>query len=387
MGINNNRYQKNANTALVTRTIWNRPGISRVEIADQLGLYRSTVTNIINALIDSRVVYEGEVKLQNDRGGRRPVGLQLNSRFGCVLGIDVQPSRYHVVMLDMVGNVLHTHSGTFHGNDVTKAVAKAVHSVASQLERSGRPLLAICLGIPGVVDSAHGIIVKSLPLETYNLHLAEELSSVVDLPVFLDNDANCHAWFELGKHRREALENFLCVFGVYNQDNKGIHHYHNFGIGLGLAINNRVFSGHNWSAGEFVTNSWRTGNEGQSGLPLDLVAHIAQNPIGYRLFIKDFFSSLVSIVTALDPQVCFIQGEPFAGYTGFSSVLEEEVPQFVPALERIGCQLTIEQYDPHVVAKGAAMMYLQKLFSVPELSGNISTSMVLWDEVIGQASR
>ena len=60
MRINNNNFQKNANTSLVAQLIWKSPGISRVDIARELNLYRSTVTNIISALIDDEVVYEGE---------------------------------------------------------------------------------------------------------------------------------------------------------------------------------------------------------------------------------------------------------------------------------------------------------------------------------------
>ncbi|MCH3908520.1 MAG: winged helix-turn-helix transcriptional regulator [Sphaerochaeta sp.] len=50
MRINNNNYQKNANIALVSQMIWKNPGISRVEIARQLDLYRSTVTSIISTI-------------------------------------------------------------------------------------------------------------------------------------------------------------------------------------------------------------------------------------------------------------------------------------------------------------------------------------------------
>ena len=46
MPIDNNMFQKNANTSLVARLVWQRKSISRAEIARGLGLYRSTVTNI-----------------------------------------------------------------------------------------------------------------------------------------------------------------------------------------------------------------------------------------------------------------------------------------------------------------------------------------------------
>ncbi|WP_422481336.1 ROK family transcriptional regulator [Pleomorphochaeta sp. DL1XJH-081] len=386
MGINNNKYQRNANTALITRTIWQNPGISRVEIADMLGLYRSTVTNIVSSLIESQVLYEGQLLAGSDKGGRRRVGLQLNAQFGCVIGIDLQPGVFHLVVMDIVGNVLHTHSGNFSKIDLAKVVLGILKTAGRVLERLRRPILALCLSVPGAVDSSAGIIIHSLPLDIHDYPLGENLASRLSFPILVDNDANCYTWLQLGIHRKEQLEDFLCIFGVYHEPGKGYVKSDSLGIGIGIAIQNRVYAGHNWNAGEMVTNSWRTGLEGQSGLPGDLYSHIAKNPVGYRLFIKDFFSSLVPVVSTLDPQKCFIQGEPFAGYTGFITVLEEEVPQFLGALERIGCILDVEHFDPHSAAKGAAMMFLQKLYSVPKLSAERTDHLLLWDQIIDIAS-
>ena len=387
MGINNNRYQKNANIALVTRTIWRKPGISRVEIAQQLGLYRSTVTNIITALIEQQVVHEGSLLKGHGKGGRHAVGLQLNSHFGCIIGIDLQPSYFHLVIVDIVGTVLHSHSGTFAKGDLYKIIVGAIRSIWKVIERLRRPLHAICLAVPGVVDYVDGNIIHSLPLEVEQYPLSERLTKQFGVPVLLENDANCYAWLQLGAYRKQSLANFLCVVGVYHDKNKEYQRIDSLGLGLGVGIHGAVFRGHQGAAGEFVTNSWRGGIEGQSGLPNDVYAHMIESPSGYHLFMKDFFSSLVPVITALNPEICFVQGEPFSDREFFLAVLEQEVPQFIPALERAGCQLKIEPYNPHALAKGAAMMFLQKLYSVPELSGKPTIDYVLWDDVLATVKR
>ena len=89
MPINNNMFQKNTNTALVTETIWRKGEISRVDISRSLHLYRSTVTNIISFLLDSGVVLEGETTGSPSQGGRKPILLRINDEFGCVFGIDI----------------------------------------------------------------------------------------------------------------------------------------------------------------------------------------------------------------------------------------------------------------------------------------------------------
>jgi DNA-binding transcriptional regulator LsrR (DeoR family) len=91
MQINNN-FQKNANMSMAARLLWRYPGISRIDIAKKLGVYRSTISNIINALVETGVVLESRKENCSSLGGRKPLQLELNPDFGCVAGIELQPS-------------------------------------------------------------------------------------------------------------------------------------------------------------------------------------------------------------------------------------------------------------------------------------------------------
>ena len=89
MNINNNNFQKNSNISRTLEIIWRKNSVSRVEIARQLDLYRSTVSNIINYLIDVGLVLETEEGASHPQGGRKPIHLSLNESFGGILGIEI----------------------------------------------------------------------------------------------------------------------------------------------------------------------------------------------------------------------------------------------------------------------------------------------------------
>ncbi len=379
MGITNSRFQKNANVSLVTRTIWRSRGISRVQIADELGLYRSTVTNIVSTLIDAKVVHEVDIVHGKGGSGRRPVGLDLDGSFGCVVGIELQAGVHHVAIMDIAGTVLYTASGEFTKSDLTKVVVSVMKSLSTTLSRLHRPVLAIGIAAPGVIDSTSGRILHSIPLDVFSFDMSEPLHEKFGVPVLLDNDANCFAWLELGRHRKQRFENFLCILGVRHAGGKGYDRADRLGIGLGLAIDGRVYAGQHWSAGEMVTHSWSAHHEGQSGLE--------RSSDDQRQFIRDFFTSLIPVISTLDPQSCIVQGEPLSANPDFPTLLKKEVPQFLPALERNGCAFVVEPFDPHAVAKGAAMAFLWKLYSMPEVSGQSSASRILWDEVMQSAAQ
>ena len=109
--LNNNTYQKNQNMTLIAELIWKTGGIARADIARRLGLYRSTVTNIVGYLMDAGVVVEGETMDSNPLGGRRPTVLKLNRRFGFVVGVDLQPSHWRMSFHDISGELLKTYEG------------------------------------------------------------------------------------------------------------------------------------------------------------------------------------------------------------------------------------------------------------------------------------
>src|SRR5713226_2374674 len=79
-------------------------GISRAELAEELGLSRSTVSTIVGDLLADSVIVERGAGLS--RGGRRPIELQINRDAGRVVGVDIGASHLMVVVADLCGEVL-----------------------------------------------------------------------------------------------------------------------------------------------------------------------------------------------------------------------------------------------------------------------------------------
>lgn len=385
MRINNNNFQKNANTSLVAQLVWKSPGISRVDIARELKLYRSTVTNIISALIDDEVVYEGEEGSGMSRGGRKPIILRLNEKFGCVAGFDIQPSHYRIVILDIAGSMLFQDKGKLPDMGFEGILEFLMAFVLKEVALLGLPLLAVCAGIPGIVDADNGVVLYAEPFNLNDFDVHSFFAHRYDVPVFIENDANCTAWLEMTVNRNVNLGDFLCLMADYHEGNYQFGDRSGIGVGIGLSIGGKVYHGSHHSAGEIRTLSWRGHNRGQNGLPEDLLMHSVDDRISWETWMVDLFSSLVPVLSVVDPRVVFIHGKPFSDEKHIRFVLETQCPQFLALLNKINCKLIFDVQDEAVVAKGAAMMFLQKLFAVPELSALEGRSHFCWDDVIAQA--
>jgi predicted NBD/HSP70 family sugar kinase len=384
MRINNNEFQKNANTSLVAQLIWKNPGISRVDIARELNLYRSTVTNIIASLIDNEVVYEGEEGSGVSRGGRKPITLRLNEEFGLVAGFDIQPSHYRLVILDITGKTLFEEQGKLPEMDFESIIISLMDIVLRETDRIGIPLIAVVGGIPGIVNAEDGIIIYAEPFGLRNFDFHGFLSSRYDVLVFVENDANCTAYLDMTVNRNINLGDFICMFADYHEGNYQFDDRAGIGVGIGLSLDGKVYHGSHHSSGEIRTLSWRGHHTGQTGLPEELLIQSVSETAAWEAFMLDLFASLVPVVSVLDPRVLFIHGRPFAEEERLRTLLTKRCPQFLDLLEKVGCKLFFDTRDATVVAKGAAMMFLQKLFAVPELSEMESKTHFDWEDVISQ---
>src|SRR5262249_5373475 len=85
------------NRRAVLNCVRTRGPIARVAIAKRTGLSRTTVSSIIDELLDEGLVREGEHLDAAPSGGRRATLVHFNSSAGFVLGLDV--GRTHCILL------------------------------------------------------------------------------------------------------------------------------------------------------------------------------------------------------------------------------------------------------------------------------------------------
>ncbi len=120
---------------------------------------------------------------------------------------------------------------------VIERISRCVREAVEGCDLSLEQIKGIGIGAPGVVDAGMGRVVFAPNLGWRNIDLQHELESLLGRPVVIENDTN------------------LCTLGVYQAElkNKPRHMLGVFlgtGIGGGLIIDGKLFSGFNHSAGE-----------------------------------------------------------------------------------------------------------------------------------------
>ena len=244
---------RSINTSQVLREIWLHRGISRVQIARNLDLDKSTISSIVAELLAAGIVAETEHGSAGPKGGRKPVFLTLNCSYGRVLGIEMRPEGYVAVAADLEGRVIGSWSGSMRitGTNLRESFVEISAGLRARLDSSA-PLLGIGVGLSGVVNPQKALIRYSIPLRIETpWDFRRQVADGYDLPVFIENDANACAWGEVGFHRSKRLRDFVFVLSEFRSVQETQLPHERIGVGLGIVIDGRVHRGRSFSAGEF----------------------------------------------------------------------------------------------------------------------------------------
>ncbi|UGS34634.1 Glucokinase [Capillimicrobium parvum] len=155
----------------------------------------------------------------------------------CVIGVDLGGTKLLAGAVDGELRVHHRALRSSRGN-VTREVLSIIEgAVREAIEAVGGAAEGVGLGIPSTIDRRRGVSVYATHLPLAGVPVADLLAERLDLPVFMDNDANLAMLVE---HRAGAARGvdhaLMLTLGT--------------GIGGGILVDGRVYRGSQGAAGE-----------------------------------------------------------------------------------------------------------------------------------------
>ncbi len=226
---------RDINRRIVLNLIRTRQPISRADLARTSGMQRSTISLIVEELVDEHWVIEGPTgRLPR---GRRPTFLRLNDD-RLIIGVDIRPIQMTVALADVNGR-LSSQRLIATPPDPKLALKLVIQEIKAMMASSGgKKIEGVGISLPGRVDYASGRLVFAPNLKWRDVDIARPIVEATGLEVEMDNAANAcvlaAAWFD----RLQSHTNIVVV--TISE-----------GIGTGIWVNGQLVRGLRGMAGEF----------------------------------------------------------------------------------------------------------------------------------------
>ena len=145
------------NQFAIKEIVYKSGPVSRLEIADRLGLTLPTITTNVSSMLKSRLFKEVDGPHEARTIGRRTMYIDMNEDYGLFMGIEIRGSARRGVIVDMRGNIIASDSDEEPYSDYTDAVrssAKLAASLAGRIKGGFKAVECIGLSMPGIIDSS-----------------------------------------------------------------------------------------------------------------------------------------------------------------------------------------------------------------------------------------
>ncbi len=374
--VGNSQFQKVANAALVIDYLRRHRKVSRQDIAKAVGLRPSSVTYIINRLMQQGIVQEVSGLANSTAGsstgsGRPPVLLELSSDAGMVIGLDLQADYYCVVMTDIRGDELLSYRNSY-DSGITNFEHKFHSTIQEILPRTTAPILGLGLSIPGTVDSSKNMVKSAWTHELYNEDLSD-LFQEYSFPITLQNDADCCAqqilWRDNNRDSITVDDSFIYLLTRFHNPELLSPGRPSVGVGLGLVFDGSLYRGYRSEAGEYQSILFAEDNPPtwQVALTADEMDRAALDIKIQQRIIRELLGNFMLLFHVLNPRALYIGGDLAIHRDLIFKELETTYKRQWEYLQKAEFSVVVVengQFDP---AWGAASVMLEDLYSIPQV--------------------
>ena len=395
------------NLSVIMNHLRTNAPISRAALAETTGLNKTTVSSLVNELIERQFVQE--IGLASSNAGRPATLLKLNPTAGFIVSCEIGTYFILVICTDFSPKVIWRHQEPFDFELGQHAIIERMLAILNQAVEAGRsasgPLLGITIGIPGLVDQSTGTLLFAPNLGWRDLPVRAILQESFKVPLFVDNEANIAA---LGEHYFGAAQGYEEVLYI----SAGV------GLGGGIVHGGRVFSGVTGVGAEFghmtldpdgeickcgnqgcwetqvsqqalFRHVWRRIDQGEASLlsemtggrrasltmPLivdaaragDIVTLDALEIIGRHLGI-----GIASLVNALNPELVVFGGILSLAGEFLLPVIIKEVERRALKWNREAMQLVLARHSSDACVMGGVAAVYQAILAQPDIVGTLA---------------
>jgi len=233
--------------------IRNPKGVARTELCKNLHVSFPAVSSNVKKLMEQGLVLEEEQQLENGSVGRNPKIICLNKEYGIVVAVHVGYKTVEISLLNMMSSVIYRRDFEISKrvafeeliNILTNEISEALSVISLTYDTEN--LVGVSIALPGIIDNETSKLMSSKFYNWQDVDLPDSIKiNGYETNLYWENDSNVLASGIF--YKNPELENILAF-------------YMGVGIGIGIFINKKLYSGSRGMAGEMGNITFPMGEE------------------------------------------------------------------------------------------------------------------------------
>ena len=181
------------NQFAIKEVIYKFGPISRIEIAQRLGLTLPTITTSVSMMLKKGFLKEVESSCSVKALGRKTMLVDINEKYGYFLGIEVRGTFRRAMITDMRGNEVYSLSDETPNKDYRNTIESAGMLALSLVDKACLhfdDILSIGLTTPGIVNKKDGILVMHPGYKWADKKIRDDFASITGYKgdIIVDNN-------------------------------------------------------------------------------------------------------------------------------------------------------------------------------------------------------
>lgn len=282
----------------------------------------------------------------------------MNSNYP-LLGMDIGGTNARAGLVEN-GQLSHLESIPIKSNGTVEEVLEQIFDLIERVKTAA--VNGIGIAFPSIMDVKKGIVfdVQNIPAWK-EVHLKEIIEQRYDLPVRIDNDANC---FALGEKYFGQGKNYGHLVGLIVGT----------GLGAGIVVDGKIYSGANGGAGEFGMIPYRDkyleyycsgqffynhGNKSGDRLASAATTGDKEALAIFKVFGHHFGQAIKIIQYTVDPEIIILGGSVRKAFPFFKDSMWKTLKNFAFISSLKNIRIAISE-DDYIAILGAAALHMSK---------------------------
>ena len=282
----------------------------------------------------------------------------MNSNYP-LIGMDIGGTNARAGLVEN-GQLSHLESIPIKSNGTVEEVLEQIFDLIERVKTAA--VNGIGIAFPSIMDVKKGIVfdVQNIPAWK-EVHLKEIIEQRYDLPVRINNDANC---FALGEKYFGQGKNYRHLVGLIVGT----------GLGAGIVVDGKIYSGANGGAGEFGMIPYRDkyleyycsgqffynhGNKSGDRLASAATTGDKEALAIFKVFGHHFGQAIKIIQYTVDPEIIILGGSVRKAFPFFKDSMWKTLKNFAFISSLKNIRIAISE-DDYIAILGAAALHMSK---------------------------